>query len=224
MLLRMTDIHKFYNGRQVLSHVSLTVEDHDRIGLVGVNGCGKSTLLRILTGQELPDHLLEGDGEIAKSAKTSIGYLEQMGGLDRESTVWAEMRSVFRPLLDTQERLHQLEEQMQSGDMSAAEEYHRLQTWFEDNDGYQIDVKIRTVLNGMGFGQETYDRVISGFSGGEKTRLAIARLLLEAPNLLILDEPTAPPERHGNRGTLPAGQAPSGNREYRHHLHFPPNP
>ena len=190
MLLRMTDIHKFYNGRQVLSHVSLTVEDHDRIGLVGVNGCGKSTLLRILTGQELPDHLLEGDGEIAKSAKTSIGYLEQMGGLDRESTVWAEMRSVFRPLLDTQERLHQLEEQMQSGDMSAAEEYHRLQTWFEDNDGYQIDVKIRTVLNGMGFGQETYDRVISGFSGGEKTRLAIARLLLEAPNQLILDEPT----------------------------------
>ncbi len=119
MLLRMTDIHKFYNGRQVLSHVSLTVEDHDRIGLVGVNGCGKSTLLRILTGQELPDHLLEGDGEIAKSAKTSIGYLEQMGGLDRESTVWAEMRSVFRPLLDTQERLHQLEEQMQSGDMYA---------------------------------------------------------------------------------------------------------
>ena len=190
MLLRMTDIHKFYNGRQVLSHVSLTVEDHDRIGLVGVNGCGKSPLLRILPGQELPDHLLEGDGEIAKSAKTSIGYLEQMGGLDRESTVWAEMRSVFRPLLDTQERLHQLEEQMQSGDMSAAEEYHRLQTWFEDNDGYQIDVKIRTVLNGMGFGQETYDRVISGFSGGEKTRLAIARLLLEAPNLLILDEPT----------------------------------
>ena len=91
MLLRMTDIHKFYNGRQVLSHVSLTVEDHDRIGLVGVNGCGKSTLLRILTGQELPDHLLEGDGEIAKSAKTSIGYLEQMGGLDRESTVWAEI-------------------------------------------------------------------------------------------------------------------------------------
>lgn len=103
MLLRMTDIHKFYNGRQVLSHVSLTVEDHDRIGLVGVNGCGKSTLLRILTGQELPDHLLEGDGEIAKSAKTSIGYLEQMGGLDRESTVWAEMRSVFR-LLQTYPR------------------------------------------------------------------------------------------------------------------------
>lgn len=190
MLLRMTDIHKFYNGSQVLSHVNLTIEDNDRIGLIGVNGCGKSTLLRILTEQELPDHLTEGDGEISRSAKTTIGYLEQMGGLDGDSTVWEEMRGVFRRHLDTQERLHTLEQHMQTGDMSVSEEYHRLQTWFEDNDGYQIDVKIRTVLGGMGFGQETYSRSISGFSGGEKTRLAIAKLLLEQPNLLILDEPT----------------------------------
>ena len=190
MLLRLNDINKFYHGNQVLSHVSLTVEDQDQIGLVGVNGCGKSTLLRILTGQELPDHIVEGDGEVAVSGKTTIGYLEQMGGLEKDSTVWEEMRSVFRPLLETQERMHQLEAAMQEGDLSGADEYHRLQTWFEDNDGYQIDVKIRTVLNGMGFAPDTYDRVISGFSGGEKTRLAIAQLLLEAPNLLILDEPT----------------------------------
>lgn len=190
MLVRMTDVHKFYQGNPVLSHVSLTVEDHDRIGLIGVNGSGKSTLLRILTGRELPDHITEGDSDIALSAKTSIGYLEQMGGLDGENTVWDEMRGVFQKLLDTQQRLHELEYAMQSGDLSGTDEYHRLQTWFENNDGYQIDVKIRTVLDGMGFAPETYDRIISGFSGGEKTRLAIAKLLLEAPNLLILDEPT----------------------------------
>lgn len=190
MLLQVNDVHKFYHGNYVLSHVSLTVEDHDRIGLIGVNGCGKSTLLRILTGQELPDHLVEGDGDVQRAAKTTVGYLEQMGGLDGENTVWEEMRSVFQPLLRTQDRLHCLEESMQTEDLSVTEEYHRLQTWFEDNDGYQIDVKIRTVLRGMGFPPETDMRTISSFSGGEKTRLAIARLLLEAPNLLILDEPT----------------------------------
>ncbi len=190
MLVRLTDINKFYNGSQVLSHVNLTIEDSDRIGLIGSNGCGKSTLLRILTRNELPDHLTEGDGEISCSGQTTIGYLEQMGGLDGKNTVYEEMRSVFQQLLDTQAQLHVLEQSMQTGDMSVAEKYHRLQTWFESNDGYQIDVKIRTVLGGMGFGSETYSRTVSGFSGGEKTRLAIAKLLLEQPNLLILDEPT----------------------------------
>ena len=88
MLLRLTDINKFYNGSPVLQHVHLTIEDRDRIGLIGVNGCGKSTLLKIITGSVLPDHILEQDGEIAKSNQTSIGYLEQMGGLDKENTVW----------------------------------------------------------------------------------------------------------------------------------------
>ncbi|MGN0631267.1 MAG: ABC-F family ATP-binding cassette domain-containing protein, partial [Ruminococcus sp.] len=190
ILIRLNDVNKIYNGNPVLSHIDLTIEDRDRIGLIGVNGCGKSTLLKLITRQILPDHITEGDGEIAYSGKTTVGYLEQMSGLDRESTVWAEMRSVFSELLGAEEKMNDLAKQLESGDDSAGEEYHRLQAWFESNDGYRIDVKIKTILNGMGFGEECYDRIISGFSGGEKTRLAIAKLLLEEPNLLILDEPT----------------------------------
>ena len=190
MLIRLSDVNKIYNGNPILQNIDLTIEDRDRIGLIGVNGCGKSTLLKLITGQILPDHIKEGDGEIAYSGKTSVGYLEQMSGLDRESTVWDEMRGVFSELLSAQERMRQLEAEMQSGTDAHADEYHRLQSWFEGNDGYNIDVKIKTILGGMGFDESTYDRIISGFSGGEKTRLAIAKLLLEEPNLLILDEPT----------------------------------
>lgn len=190
MLLQLTDVNKIYNGAPLLKHISLTIEDRDRIGLIGVNGCGKSTLLKLITEKILPDHMQEGDGEITRSSHTTIGYLEQMGGLEKEQTVWHEMHNVFQPLLDAQARMRELETELASGSETAAEEYHRLQTYFEGNDGYQIDVKIKMVLNGMGFGADTYDRLISSFSGGEKTRLAIAKLLLEEPTLLILDEPT----------------------------------
>lgn len=190
MLLQLTDVNKIYNGAPLLKHISLTIEDRDRIGLIGVNGCGKSTLLKLITERILPDHIQEGDGEIIKSSHTSIGYLEQMGGLEKEQTVWHEMHNVFQPLLDAQARMRELEQELADNSEAAAEEYHRLQTYFESNDGYQIDVKIKMVLNGMGFGAETYERKISSFSGGEKTRLAIAKLLLEEPTLLILDEPT----------------------------------
>ena len=105
MLIRLSDVNKIYNGNPILQNIDLTIEDRDRIGLIGVNGCGKSTLLKLITGQILPDHIKEGDGEIAYSGKTSVGYLEQMSGLDRESTVWDEMRGVFSELLSAQERM-----------------------------------------------------------------------------------------------------------------------
>jgi ATP-binding cassette subfamily F protein 3 len=190
MLVSLNNINKFYNGKQVLSNVSLTVDENDKIGLVGNNGCGKSTLLKILTGSVEPDRFTEKDGIISFAQKTSIGYLEQMGGLDSENTVMEEMNKVFEPVHKAMERLRDIELEIQLGDNSSVDEYQQLSSWIEANDGYNTDVKIRTVLNGMGFSGEQLNRRVSGFSGGEKTRLCISKLLLEEPNLLILDEPT----------------------------------
>ncbi|MBQ4464914.1 MAG: ABC-F family ATP-binding cassette domain-containing protein, partial [Oscillospiraceae bacterium] len=190
MLLKADHVYKVFNGETLLSDISLQIEDNDRIGLIGANGCGKSTLLKLLLGQLLPDHMEEGDGQIVRASKTSVGYLAQSAALDSAKTVREEMRSVFSELLDAKSRMRELEHQLGEGDAAMTAEYDRLQAWFLANDGYDIDVKIRTVLFGMGFTEEELDREVSGFSGGEKTRLALCKLLLEAPNLLILDEPT----------------------------------
>ena len=190
MLASLININKFYNGKQVLNNVSLTIDETDKIGLVGNNGCGKSTLLKILTGSVEPDRFTEKDGIISLAAKTTVGYLEQMGGLNSENTVIDEMRSVFEPIHRAIDRLREIEIEIEMGDDSAADEYQQLSSWIEANDGYNTDVKIRMVLNGMGFSGDELNRTVSGFSGGEKTRLCISRLLLEEPNLLILDEPT----------------------------------
>ncbi len=186
MLVSLNNINKFFNGNQILKNISLTIDENDRIGLVGNNGCGKSTLLKILTG----NLEAEKDSVISIASKTTIGYLEQMGGLNSENTVIEEMRKVFEPINRAIERLREIELEIETGDNSSADEYQRLSSWIEANDGYNTDVKIRMILNGMGFSGNELNRTVSGFSGGEKTRLCISRLLLEEPNLLILDEPT----------------------------------
>ena len=199
MILSLENVSKIYNGNTVLDNVALTIEDNDRIGLVGVNGCGKSTLLRIITGEEEPETQPEPNvAHVAVTKSASIGFLAQNTGLDRSSTIIEEMTSVFSWLLKIGDELRELEKTMASPEAHSdekkfaeiSEEYARKTAIFESNDGYLINVKINKVLNGMGFGTETYDRVISTLSGGEKTRLALSKLLLENPNLLILDEPT----------------------------------
>ena len=190
MLASLININKFYNGNQLLRNISLTIDETDKIGLVGNNGCGKSTLLKILTGSVEPDRFTEKDGIVSLASKTTIGYLEQMGGLNSENTVIDEMRSVFSAVYRAIDRLREIEVEIGMGDNSSADEYQQLSSWLEANDGYNVDVKIRMILSGMGFSEEELFRNISGFSGGEKTRLCISKLLLEEPNLLILDEPT----------------------------------
>lgn len=207
MVISLENISKFYNGNQILKNISLTIEDSDRIGLIGINGCGKSTLLKIITGREEPETQPDPNAaHIAITKGTTIGFLEQNSGLDRSSTIIEEMRSVFSELLETAERLRELEVLMAEPDAHSDEkrfaeisaEYDRKTAYFEANDGYLINVNITKVLNGMGFPAEMYDRVISTLSGGEKTRLALAKLLLENPKLLILDEPT----NHLDFGTI----------------------
>lgn len=192
MLLNVEHLYKYFNGQALLKDINFTVEDREAVGLIGVNGCGKSTLLNIITGSEGFDKTPEGLGSVNIAGKASIGFLRQNSGLNSELTIGEEMKNAFAPLLETLEKMKALEKKMAEGGNidSISHEYAELSSYFEARDGYRIDVKIKQVLNGMGFGSTPTDRVISTLSGGEKTRLALAKLLLEEPNLLILDEPT----------------------------------
>ena len=191
MIIDLKDIRLFFGAEEILKGITLKIEDSDKIGLIGANGAGKSTLLNIITGE-----LSESEGEIARSQKT-IGYLHQNSGLDGDSTIIEEMRSVFSELIRRGERLTRLYSEIAAISDHDSQEYNeksndyaRLQTIFEQHDGYNIDIKINTVLNGMGFSGKDKDTSIKTLSGGEKTRLALCKLLLSEPDLLVLDEPT----------------------------------
>lgn len=192
ILLQANQIARHFGSDILFENIQLEIQDRSRIALVGKNGAGKSTLLKIIAGIEEPDV-----GHISKSKQVSIGYLAQSNALQSQKSVWDEMLEVFSKLQKMEKHIHQLEQKISETIHHESTEYQQLLNQYEElqhqfqlQNGYGYEAEIRSILSGFRFDESYYTRSIATLSGGQKTRLALAKLLLEKPDLLILDEPT----------------------------------
>lgn len=189
MILSCQGISKAFVENQVLKNINFHIEDYEKAAIVGINGAGKTTLLRIIVGKLAPD-----DGQVVLAKGKTIGYLAQNDAVDTANTIYDELLSVKQDLIDLENRIRECESSMQNASgadlQQRMEQYTAMTHTFERDGGYQYKSEIVGVLKGLGFEEADFSRSVSTLSGGQKTRVALGKLLLQKPDLIILDEPT----------------------------------
>ncbi len=193
IILSCKDIKKSYGIDVILENITFTVQENDKVGIVGVNGAGKSTLFKILTGA-----LEKDEGDIFVGRNIRLGYMSQDFSFESDNTIWDELMTVFTPLIEMEESIHQLEQKISRLGSSAPDSaseillkaYADLQEEYKNKNGFGYKSRIKGVLKGLGFPTEDHNKPVSVLSGGQKTRVALGKVLLQDYNLLLLDEPT----------------------------------
>lgn len=189
MVLACQNVSKAFGDKEILKNISFHIEDKEKIAIVGINGSGKTTLLKLIMGEEQPD-----EGQIIISKGITIGYLSQHQDISFDNTIYQEMLDTKKDIIDMEQKLRELEHNMKNLEGDTLEqilnEYNKLQARYDRENGYAYKSEITGVLKGLGFEKDDYDRHINTLSGGQKMRIALGRLLLTKPDIIILDEPT----------------------------------